>query len=85
MQALVGRRQQRSEHRRGRRHHRRRHPPRNVRSFRAAWVSGEQRLVVLGWGYADCLAFLLVRNGAAYACVFSRGRHGAAATIERLS
>ncbi|KAL7300106.1 hypothetical protein TKK_0007113 [Trichogramma kaykai] len=57
--------------------------------FEADWQSRDRRVRVLAWGYADSLAFLLMRNGACYACVLSRGgnRAGASslATVERLS
>ena len=64
---------------------RRRRRRRAARSLRAVWLSRDQRLVVLLWAYADCLAFLLVRNGACYACVFQRGGNAALATLQRFS
>ncbi|CAB0030142.1 unnamed protein product [Trichogramma brassicae] len=59
--------------------------------FEADWQSRDRRVRVLAWGYADSLAFLLMRNGACYACVLSRGGNRAGggasslATVERLS
>ena len=82
MSAIVGRR------RRTRRRRRSRQTGTNTGQatfFRANWQSRDQRFRVLAWGYADCLAFLLIRNGACYACVFQRGSRGSIATVERLS
>lgn len=60
-----------------------RHP---ANFYRAVWVSRDSRVTLLFWGYADSLAFLLVRNGTCYACVFTRGRNNVSlATVERLS
>lgn len=86
MSAIVGPPVRRRRHRRRRRGQRSSSGGRDeATSYRAVWVSRDSRLMALVWGYGDSLAFLLVRNRTCYACVFSRGSHGLAATVERLS
>jgi hypothetical protein len=54
-------------------------------SYRAIWRSPDSRVVMLMWDYADCLAFLLVRNSICYAGIFERGQDLDAATLQRIT